>query len=89
MQYVYVLQSKKDGDFYIGCTQDLRERVKLHNAGRVASTKKRVPFVLIHYEAYLDQKDAFNRERYLKTRWGRNHLRKVLDNYLKAKKFLG
>ena len=88
MQYVYVLQSKKDGNFYIGCTHDLRERVKLHNAKKVTSTKNRVPFILIYYEAYLDQRDAFDRERYLKTRWVRNHLHKILSNYLVAKKFL-
>ena len=82
MQYVYVLQSGKDGNLYIGCTHDLRERVKLHNAGKVPSTSKRIPLKLIFYEAYLDQRDAFDRERYLKTRWGRNHLHKVLRNFL-------
>ena len=81
MQYVYVLQSKKDNDIYIGCTKDLKERLKLHNAKKVASTKLRVPFVLIYYEAYLHEKDAYIRERYLKTGWGRNHIRKVLSNF--------
>ncbi len=84
MQYVYVLRSQKDGDFYIGCTQDLRERVKLHNARKVTSTRLRVPFKLIYYEAYLHKSDAFDRERYLKTRWGRNHIRKALKNYLES-----
>ena len=82
MQYVYVLQSNKDSDLYIGCTKNLKERLKLHNAKKVASTKKRAPFVLIYYEAYIDDKDAYDRERYLKTGWGRNHIRKVLSNFL-------
>ena len=81
MQYVYVLESKKDHNIYIGCTSDLKKRLLLHNAKKIASTKLRVPFVLIYYEAYINSKDAYNREKYLKTRWGRNHLQKVLRNF--------
>lgn len=39
MQCVYVLQSEIDGDFYIGCTQNMKKRLALHNAKKVASTK--------------------------------------------------
>jgi putative endonuclease len=81
MQYVYVLQSKKDKDLYIGCTKNLKERLILHNAKKVASTKRRAPFFLIYYEAYIDAKDAYNRERYLKTQWGRTYLHKTLSNF--------
>lgn len=81
MQYVYVLQSKIDKDFYIGCTYDLKKRLLLHNAKKIASTKKRVPFKLIYYEAHIDSHDAFVREQYLKTGWGRNYIRKTLSNF--------
>jgi putative endonuclease len=81
MQYVYVLQSKVDRDLYIGCTKDIKERFKLHNAKKVASTKKRAPFVLIYYEAYINEKDAYVREQYMKTQWGRTHIHKVLSNF--------
>ncbi|QQR50156.1 GIY-YIG nuclease family protein [Candidatus Nomurabacteria bacterium] len=83
MHYVYILQSKKDRDLYTGCTKDLKERMNLHNAGKVPSTKLRRPFMLIHYEAFINKTDTFAREQWLKTGWGRNHLRKVLFNYLK------
>ncbi|MFA6552687.1 MAG: GIY-YIG nuclease family protein [Candidatus Paceibacterota bacterium] len=36
MQYVYVLQSKVDKDFYIGCTHDLKKRLILHNTKKVS-----------------------------------------------------
>ena len=81
MQYVYVLESQQDKDLYIGCTKDLKQRVKLHNAKKVAATRKRVPLSLIYYEAYLNQKDAYEREIYLKTQWGRSHIKKVLSNF--------
>jgi|GEM_PF-1382907 len=32
MQYVYILQSEKDGYLYTGCTLDLKKRLILHNA---------------------------------------------------------
>ncbi|MEO8065255.1 MAG: GIY-YIG nuclease family protein [Candidatus Doudnabacteria bacterium] len=58
MFYVYILKSKKDGQKYVGSTKDLKKRFKLHNEGRVFSTKSRIPFELIYYEAYKSEKDA-------------------------------
>ncbi|MEA3464213.1 MAG: GIY-YIG nuclease family protein, partial [Patescibacteria group bacterium] len=51
MFYVYVLKSKKDGQFYIGSTNDLKKRLRFHNKGRVFATKTRIPFELVYYEA--------------------------------------
>lgn len=86
MWYVYVLQSKMDGKLYTDCTNDLRKQIGLHNAGRVPSTRLRSPLVLIYYEAYLDKSDAFEREKWLKSGWGRNYLkRRVLKHYFYEK----
>lgn len=82
MYYVYILQSKKDGQFYTGCTDNLKERVKLHNAGRVISTKNRLPFKFVYYEACLNQQDATHREKYLKTAWGKRFIKTRLKSYL-------
>ena len=69
MQYVYILRSRKDNDFYIGCTNDIKKRLELHNSGKVESTKNRKPLELIYYEAFLNQSDGFAREKWLKTGW--------------------
>lgn len=82
MNYVYVLLSEKDGDFYTGATRDLRLRFKQHNAGEVLSTRHRCPFRLIYYEACLNEKDAFAREKYLKSGMGKRYLRNRLKNCL-------
>jgi putative endonuclease len=66
MFYVYILKSKKDNKSYIGSTNDLRSRMKLHNDGKVPSTKLRRPLTLIYYEAYLAEGDARRREQKLK-----------------------
>lgn len=68
MFYVYVLRSKKDGENYIGSTNDLRRRFKEHNEGEVFSTKSRAPFEIVYYEAYKAEKDARRRESNLKLR---------------------
>lgn len=67
MWYVYILRSKKDGENYVGMTNDLRKRLSWHNAGKVQSTVLRRPFELIYYEAHYSKYDAAARERFLKT----------------------
>lgn len=68
---------------YVGCTNDLKKRLELHNSGKVSSTKHRRPFELIYYEVFVDKQDAFRREQWLKTGWGRNRLNKILINTLR------
>ena len=82
MFYTYVLQSDNDGEFYTGYTTDLKLRFEQHQKGRVESTKNRLPFKLIYYEACLRQEDALRRERYLKTYNGKRFLHKRLKSYL-------
>ena len=78
MHYVYTLLSEKDGYFYTGSTNDLKRRVEEHNTGRVNSTKNRRPMKLIYYEACLNEEDARQRERYLKSGMGKKYLRNRL-----------
>jgi putative endonuclease len=84
--YLYILQSKKDKEFYTGITGDLRKRVKEHNSGKNISTSYRIPLKLIYYEAYLLKKDAEAREKYLKTSMGKRVLKKQLANFIKENK---
>ena len=80
--YVYVLRSAKDGQFYVGLTRDLRVRLQTHNSGKVPSTKHRVPLELIYWEGCLNESDAAQREKYLKTAWGKRYIKGRLRRYL-------
>jgi putative endonuclease len=80
--YVYVLQSLRDKNFYVGYTVNLLNRIEQHNTGKVFSTKHRVPFVLVYWEGCLNQKDATKREKYLKTAWGKRYIKNRLQYYL-------
>ncbi len=80
MFYVYVIKCSDDG-IYIGCTKDLKKRFETHKSGSVESTRKRLPIELIYYEACLNKNDAFHREKYLKTTYGRRYLKNRLKGY--------
>ena len=82
MEYVYILRSAKDSKFYVGWTNDLRNRIQQHNAGKVFSTKSRLPLILVYYEACLTREDAKRREKYLKTAWGKRYIKNRLRTHL-------
>ena len=63
---MYILKSQKDGELYIGYTNDLRRRLLLHNDGKVKSTQTRTPLDLKYYEAYTSKLEARHREWSLK-----------------------
>ena len=75
MQYVYILISLKDKNFYVGMTSNLEVRLKNHNQGKVFSTKNRRPLKLLGYEVYLTKNEAGMREKYLKTSDGRKEMK--------------
>ena len=79
--YVYVLKSEVDGLLYTGYTSNLKERLSLHNKGKVPSTKKRAPLTLIYFEGCLNQQDATRREKYLKSGNGKIYLKNRLRNF--------
>jgi putative endonuclease len=80
--YVYVLVSEKDGNKYVGYTNDLKRRLVIHNEGKVRSTRNRLPMKLVYFEGCLDREDATRREKYLKTAWGKRYIRNRLEHYL-------
>ena len=78
MKYVYILHSEIGGHFYVGITDDLRERLKTHNAGKVPNTSKYKHWNLKTYTAFSDEGQAFAFERYLKSPSGRAFAKKRL-----------
>ncbi|MBM3245555.1 MAG: GIY-YIG nuclease family protein [Candidatus Omnitrophica bacterium] len=78
MYYVYVLQSKKDGTLYIGCTNNLKERISNHKRGFNKSTKTKLPWVLIKTEVFYNNILALKREKFLKSGRGREVIKKFV-----------
>ena len=84
MFYVYVLISGVDGGFYTGLTGDLKRRVEEHSEGLVETTRDRRPLELVYYEGCNSRKDAYRREKYLKTSAGKRYLRNRLSEHLET-----
>jgi putative endonuclease len=76
MYYIYSLKCK-DG-FYVGCTNDLKDRLERHQKGYVPATINRRPVELEFYLAIKDKYKAFEFEKYLKSGSGRAFLQKHL-----------
>jgi len=77
--YVYILQSEvKPETFYVGFTEDLRARLKIHNAGQVFHTAKFRPWRIKTAIAFTERPRAAEFERYLKSASGRAFAKKRL-----------
>ena len=67
MHYVYLLESETDPTKrYVGFTDDLKQRLADHNAGKSKYTLSDRPWRLITYTAFVDREKALVFERYLK-----------------------
>jgi len=82
--FVYVLFSLKDKRLYIGYSENLKNRIADHARGKVSSTKNRRPLMLVHYEMFVDKKDAKAKEIFLKSGFGRSEPKKAMKNTLKT-----
>lgn len=80
--YVYILYSLHDHRLYIGYSTNLRNRLSSHARGEVKSTASRRPFKLIHYEYFVSKSDAKAREVFLKSGFGHDQLKKMIQNTL-------
>ena len=78
--FAYVIRSEVDGSYYKGHTQDLRQRVAEHNAGRTRSINGRGPWHIVYYEELATRNEAITRERYFKSAAGRIFLRLKLED---------
>ena len=87
MYYTYVLLCTDNKiqrkHFYIGSTEDLKNRLAEHQSGEVKTTKGFESILLIYYEACINKTDARKRELQLKTGFGRGYINKRISTYLK------
>lgn len=76
--YVYAIACEGDS-YYIGHTEDLHKRWNEHLSGIGADwTKKHRPIYIAHYEEYTIREEAINREKELKTGFGRKWLKREI-----------
>ena len=71
---VYIIQSQKDGSYYVGSTRNLEERIGRHNQGRSKYTKLKRPWELVYLEDYADRSSAIKREKEIKGKKSKRYI---------------
>ncbi|MBI2639660.1 MAG: GIY-YIG nuclease family protein [Candidatus Sungbacteria bacterium] len=67
MFYTYILKSTRTGEYYIGYTGDLYQRLYEHNKNRVKATRGKGPWKVFNREKFLTEYEAIRRERQIKS----------------------
>jgi len=65
--FVYFLQSLKNNDLYVGSTENVEQRLTLHNTGKVKSTKAYRPWKLVGFKECKSRSEATKQEKFFKT----------------------
>ena len=84
--FVYMLLSKHKDKFisYVGYTNNLKNRLHLHNSSKGAKFTKGKKWVIIYYQKYLNKSDALKDEYKLKKDYKLRN--KIKFNFLKYEK---
>ena len=79
--FVYVIATTRKSKIttYVGYTNNLKNRLNLHNTGRGAKFTKGRIWKLMYYEKYMTKKEAILRECYIKK--NRKFRNLVKENY--------
>ena len=80
MWTVYILKCA-DNTYYVGCTNDIEDRLKRHNRGEVHYTSSRLPVNIAHQSLFYDKYKAYEFEKYLKSGSGRAFSIKRLHSF--------
>lgn len=77
--YTYMVQCS-DGSFYTGWTNDIKNRIRIHNMGKGAKyTKSRLPVKLVYLEEHRTKQEAMQREYAIKKLTRKEKLKLIAD----------
>lgn len=83
MFYNYILKSTKTGEFYKGFSDDIERRIHEHEVGKVASTKNKRPWLLVHVELTKSKIEARELEKFFKSGYGREVVQQIAEEFKK------
>ncbi|HEY8993856.1 MAG TPA: GIY-YIG nuclease family protein [Lacunisphaera sp.] len=84
MYYVYILVCLQTGRSYVGQTDDLLRRFRLHRAGTTRTTRQKLAeLVMVHWESCSTRAFAMRRERYYKAGSGHRVKQAIIADRLK------
>src|SRR5690606_31563286 len=79
--YIYILESERDGTYYIGSSQDPGTRLAKHNRPHAGYTGRKQPWKLVYTERYASKPEALVREKFIKKQKSKNWiLQRISDS---------
>jgi len=81
--FVYILQSLKDGSFYVGECDDLYKRMSKHSDGMSKYSASKRPLRLRYFELLPTRSEAIKREKEIKRKKSRKYLEHLINNWLR------
>jgi putative endonuclease len=89
MHYVYILQSEKTEQYYVGQTPDLELRLKFHNELSESSfTSRHRPWKLLLSIPVNNGSEAVLVERYIKGRKSKSYIQQLIEQERAVEKLL-
>ena len=80
MYYVYILQSKTTGSYYVGQTNNLSERLIKHNRKQSKYTKNKGPWELVYSEEFSTRVEALFQENRIKKMKSRKYIENLINS---------
>jgi putative endonuclease len=74
MFFTYILRSKKTKRYYIGSTDDLKNRLEEHISGETVSIRRGIPWKIVHTEQFNTRSEAIRKEKQIKARGAQRYL---------------
>jgi len=80
MKYsVYILYSPTRDRYYVGYSQNPKERLLEHNFGATSSTRPGIPWKIVFEEEYEDKTAAIKREHKIKKMKSRKYMENLIN----------
>jgi len=79
--FLYILESQRDGSFYVGTTNNLEDRIRRHNEGRVKYTKAKGPWRLVYSEDHSNRSSAMKREYAIKRQKRKSYIMDLVRSF--------
>ena len=77
--FLYILQSEKDGSFYIGSSENPLTRLEKHNRPHSGYTGRKQPWKIVYTEEYASKTEAQKRENYIKRMKSKEYILKLIS----------
>jgi putative endonuclease len=81
----YVLYSPSEKVFYKGSTENILNRIVMHNSGMVKYTSKHMPWIIVYVEYFETRSEAIKKEKWLKSGVGRDWIKRHVAQSAAAK----